>query len=1329
MATPFIASNTQELIGRIATVSAKPPRSINDAIPQELERICLKALANQTSARYTTGLDFAEDLRACIIPPTKSSAVSTPSASPSFVAPSQSTLQGLTPAARPAVVNDAAQVPTPARLIPRGLRSFTAEDSAFFIDLLPGPRTRGGLPESIAFWKARIEEQDVTKTFSVGLIYGPSGCGKSSLVKAGLLPNLTEDLIAVYIEASATETEERLCRALRSRIDTIRGGSVVELLTEIRRNRGRKVLIVLDQFEQWLHANPVSIDEPLVRALRQCDGGQLQAVLMIRDDFFVSVSRLMQTLDLRILQGSNCAMVDLFDTSHAEAVLIKLGAAYGKLPTNTAELGHDQQQFIHSAVQELSESKKVISVRLTLFAQMVRSELWTPHTLAEIGGAGGVGVAFLEETFSSPRSDVRYRRHLPAVRAILRALLPLMNTEIKGSSRTSEELQIAAEHQTRGQDFAELLYMLDAELRLITPTEALLAPDPPTNPHSPSYQLSHDYLVPSIREWLTCKQKETATGRAELKLEDRTTLYTSRPEPRYLPGFLDWLQILLLVRRRRWTSAETAVMRAAGRRHLICGTTIATVLLAAGLVLQFLLEARALDGLAGQIQNANPSGLTQLLDEADKQGPVLDERLRPIIQAADEPAADAATKLAAVPARLVVVVRDESQLHPLQDALLTGELTYVAPIRNRLRQFSGKLRPQWLELMRNPAEPAARRFRAALGVVGLDGEQASTDWTDAEINFIATELSTSFAEHQPLLRELLRPISGQLVPVLDRLFDADTSTTDQQISTALALADFAGNDPERLARLLTRATARQTEILYPKVADCKSGPIRDGLLALTREQPDVNLGQLARVSLGRRRANAAITLLRQGEREAYFNALRITDDPESLSQFAHRCRSWGVTPQELLESFDRSATLRQTATGAARRLESRVMYGLLIALGSYPLDQIPDAAREAVFAKLRALYEGDPSAAVHSASGWLLRTWGRETDVAKLDEVEVPYDASGEREWFRLRVGVLAKSSGPFAELGLPGTLQRFSLTFVVFPAGEYRLGSPEFEGGELERQLDELPRMVKVTQPFALCDREVTWELYEAFAGEKWRTVVNEQFHWDLNVATSACSVNWFEWIQFCRWLTSEYYGADERWQCYPDPTQLEKDGDGNPRVGRLLAERSGFRMPTESEWEVGARAGQRTAYTFGSDASLLDRYGWFVENSVGRRPQISATKPPGPGGLHDVQGNLFEWVHDWYDMHRVVAGPQGLPDGRIRISSERRFTPQIRSARLRSISRCGRGSLLVRCWPRGRVSLPKGLNIPRTPFPLVCGKVLPIQPKSNLDPHSPLRGKRRRG
>ena len=83
---------------------------------------------------------------------------------------------------------------------------------------LPGPRDRDGLPESIRFWKHRIEETDPDKTFSVGLIYGPSGCGKSSLMKAGLLPRLSDQVLPVFVEATAADTEVRLIKQLRKHL-------------------------------------------------------------------------------------------------------------------------------------------------------------------------------------------------------------------------------------------------------------------------------------------------------------------------------------------------------------------------------------------------------------------------------------------------------------------------------------------------------------------------------------------------------------------------------------------------------------------------------------------------------------------------------------------------------------------------------------------------------------------------------------------------------------------------------------------------------------------------------------------------------------------------------------------------------------------------------------------------------------------------------------------------------------------------------------------------------------------------------------------------------
>src|SRR5262249_39689871 len=159
-------------------------------------------------------------------------------------------------------------------------------------DLLPGPRDRCGLPDSIRFWKSHIEETDADKTFSVGLIYGPSGCGKSSLVKAGLLPRLAKSVTTIYVEATGEDTEARLVKGLRRQVTALpshRG--LVESLAALRQGRflksGQKVLLVLDQFEQWLHAKRDEQNTALVQALRQCDGERVQCIVMVRDDFWL----------------------------------------------------------------------------------------------------------------------------------------------------------------------------------------------------------------------------------------------------------------------------------------------------------------------------------------------------------------------------------------------------------------------------------------------------------------------------------------------------------------------------------------------------------------------------------------------------------------------------------------------------------------------------------------------------------------------------------------------------------------------------------------------------------------------------------------------------------------------------------------------------------------------------------------------------------------------------------------------------------------------------------------------------------------------------------
>jgi translation initiation factor 1 (eIF-1/SUI1) len=130
-----------------------------------------------------------------------------------------------------------------------------------------------------------------------------------------------------------------------------------------------------------------------------------------------------------------------------------------------------------------------------------------------------------------------------------------------------------------------LLRILDSELRLITPTEPAGVDSEAREGQAAAgeryYQLTHDYLVPSLRDWLTRKQKETRRGRAELLLADRADVWNARPANRHLPSVWDWLQIRCLTQKKNWTPAQRRMLQKAGWYHAIQSLMIA-VLMAAG---------------------------------------------------------------------------------------------------------------------------------------------------------------------------------------------------------------------------------------------------------------------------------------------------------------------------------------------------------------------------------------------------------------------------------------------------------------------------------------------------------------------------------------------------------------------------------------------------------------------------------------------------------------------------------------------------------------------------------------------------------------------------
>jgi hypothetical protein len=166
---------------------------------------------------------------------------------------------------------------------------------------------------------------------------------------------------------------------------------------------------VLDQFEQFLHARVGGGDTELVSVLRQCDGVRVQALVLVRDDFWLAVTRFLAALEIDLVQGQNTAVVDLFDLSHTQKVLAAFGRAHGRLADDPAWGSREERAFLDQAVTGLACAGRVIPLRLALFAEMVKGQPWEPATLRAVGGTEGVGVAFQEESFSSASANPRHR--------------------------------------------------------------------------------------------------------------------------------------------------------------------------------------------------------------------------------------------------------------------------------------------------------------------------------------------------------------------------------------------------------------------------------------------------------------------------------------------------------------------------------------------------------------------------------------------------------------------------------------------------------------------------------------------------------------------------------------------------------------------------------------------------------------------------------------------------------------------------------------------------------------------------------------------------------
>ena len=277
------------------------------------------------------------------------------------------------------------------------------------------------------------------------------------------------------------------------------------------------------------------------------------------------------------------------------------------------------------------------------------------------------------------------------MREVLRLLLRDQGPEIRGHMRPYSELLEASGYGDQPDQFEDLMRILDTELRLITPTD-------PSGDQTEQratrierhYQLTHDYLVPALREWLAAKQKESRRGRAELRLAERALLWDNRREARQLPSLAEWLAISMYTGQARWSARERAMMSSATRHHLARGilALLAAVLLLVGAAWGYQeFQARA---LVERLRAAKIAHVPAIIRE-------LDPFRRWAAPALDAMASDSARpRPERLHASLALVRWDRASAQSLITPLLEGDPDEVRVIGEELRSHRGDvLDPLW----------------------------------------------------------------------------------------------------------------------------------------------------------------------------------------------------------------------------------------------------------------------------------------------------------------------------------------------------------------------------------------------------------------------------------------------------------------------------------------------------------------------------------------------------------------------------------------------------------------------------------------------------------